>query len=142
MKSTKERLLMVINILVWLVCIGIVTKAGSIIISYIVSFYNPQAAKDLYNGMDLYSYRIENFWDYTFLVVCKVLMYAAQAYIAYLVTRLLNRLNVSSLLSGDASVVKLMRRISYSVVGVWFVAMLYNIHTGFLEKVMELLQHI
>ena len=142
MKSTKERLLMVMNILVWLVCIGIIAKAGAIIISYIVSIGNPQAARDLYNGMDLYSYRIESFWDYTFLVTCKVLMYITQAYIAYLVTRLLNSVSVSNPFSGDADVVKLMRKISYSVVGVWFVAMLYNIHTGLLEKVMDLLQHI
>ena len=142
MKSTKERLLIVINILLWIVCIGMVAKAGSIIISYIVSIGNPGAAKDLYNGMDLYSYRIESFWDYTFLVACKVMMYITQAYIAYLVTRLLGRLNVPGPFGEDASVVRLMRKISYSVIGVWFVAVLYNIHIGFFEKVMDLLQHI
>jgi hypothetical protein len=132
MKSKTEKLLRVMNILAWVVFIGLLIVAGSIIISYFVSIGNAQAAKDLYRGMDLYAYRHHSFGHYTFVVGYKVMLYITQAYIAFLMTSLLSRLNISKPFNAD--VVKLMQKISYSILCVWLVAMVHNIHIGILEK--------
>ena len=132
MKSKTEKLLMVMNILAWVVFIGLLIVAGSIIISYFVSIGNPLAAKNLYRGMDLYAYRQHSFGHYTFVVGYKVILNIIQAYIAFLMTSLLSRLNIIK--PFNANVVKLMQKISYSILWVWLVAMVHNIHVGILEK--------
>ncbi len=44
---------------------GLVAEAGAILISFVVSYTNPEAAKDLFRGIDLYNLRQFNFWYYT-----------------------------------------------------------------------------
>ena len=132
MKSKTENLLTAMNILAWIVFIGLSITAGSIIVSYFVSIGNAQAAKNLYRGMDLYAYRQYSFVNYTFVVGYKIILYIMQAYIAFLMTSLLSRLNISRPFSAD--VVKLMQKISYSILCVWLVSMAYNIHIAILEK--------
>ena len=132
MKSRTKKLLIAMNVLAWIAFIGLLIVAGSIIISYVVSIRNPQAAKDLYKGMDLSAYRELGFGHYSFMVGYNVMLYITQAYIAYQATRLLSRLNISKPFNAD--VVKLMQKISYSILCVWLIAMLYNIHVAILEK--------
>ena len=132
MKSNTEKLLTVMNILAWIVFIGLLIKAGAILISYLVSIGNPQAAKNLYMGMDLYAYRQQSFGNYSFVAGYKVLLYITQAYIAFLMTSLLSKLNISRPFNAD--VIKLMQKICYSILCVWLVAMVNNIHVGILEK--------
>jgi hypothetical protein len=132
MKSKTKTLLRIMNVLAWIVFIGLLIIAGSIIISYFVSIGNPQAAKNLYKGMDLSAYRQQSFANYSFVVGYKVLLYITQAYIAYLMTSLLSRLNISRPFNAD--VVKLLQKISYSILGVWLVVLVHNIHIAILEK--------
>lgn len=132
MKSKAENLLTVMHILAWIVFIGLMAIAGSITISWFVSIGNAQAARDLYKGLDLYAYKQYSFVQYTFVVLYKVIWYITQAYIAFLMTSLLSKLNISRPFNAD--VVKLMQKISYSILCVWIVAMAYNIHVGILEK--------
>jgi len=68
--------------------VGLAVKAGSFLISYIVSIKNPVASKDLYNDTGLSAYRQLNFWNYSVFVWYKILLYATQAYVALLLTRL------------------------------------------------------
>jgi hypothetical protein len=132
MKSKTENLLMVMNILAWIVFIGLLVIAGSITISYFVSIGNAQAAKDLYKGMDLFAYRQQSFVNYTFIIVYKIMLNIAQAYIAFLMTRLLSKLNISKPFNAD--VVKLMQKISYVILCVWLITIVYDSHVAILEK--------
>jgi hypothetical protein len=132
MKSKTENLLMVMNVLSWIVFIGIAIKAGSVIISYFVSISNPMASKNLYNGTDFSAYREQSFGHYTFIVLYRILFYAMQAYVAFLLTRLLSSLNISRPFNPD--VAGLLRKMSIYILGVWAVAMLYNIHVIILDK--------
>jgi hypothetical protein len=132
MKSKTENLLKVMNFLAWVVFIGLMIVAGAIIISWFVSIGNPQAAKNLYKGMDLSAYRQQSFMHYTFVVWYKVMLYITQAYIAFLMTRLLSRLNISKPFSADTAI--LMQKISYAILCVWLIAMIHNIHIYLLEK--------
>ena len=132
MKSRTEFLLRLMNVLAWIVFIGMVVIAGSITISYFVSISNPEAAKDLYKGMNLYAYRKQDFANYTLLVGYKIILNILQAYIAFLMTRLLSSINLAKPFNSD--VVKLMQKISYSILCVWVVAVIHNVHVAILEK--------
>jgi len=133
MKSKTEKLFGIMNVLTWIVYIGLCIRTGSIIISYFVSIGNAEAAKDLYKGMDLYAYRNYSFLHYTFLVVYKVALYAVQAYAAFLIIDLLKGLKSINRPFTD-NVVQLMQKISYCIVCLWLVTMAFNIHTSILEK--------
>ena len=132
MKSNTEKILQVMHILAWVVFIGLLVVAGSIILSYFVSIGNAQVAKNLYRGMDLYAYRQHSFGHYTFVTGYKVILFITQAYIAFQMTNLLSRLNISRPFNAD--VAELMQKISYSILSVWLVTMVYNIHVAILEK--------
>jgi hypothetical protein len=132
MKTKTENLLTVMHILAWVVFIGLAIQAGAIIISYIVSIGHAQAAKNLFRGMDLYAYRVQSFGHYSFVVGYRVIFCITEAYTAYLMTSLLSKLNISKPFNVD--VVKLMQRISYCILYVWLIAMVYNTHVGILEQ--------
>lgn len=133
MKTRTEKLLKIMNILAWIVFVGLMIQAGAVAISFFVSISNPDAAKNLYQGLDLFAYRQQNFLHYSLLVGYTVFMYVVEAYIAFQMTRLLSGLNISKPFTME--VVILMQSISYSIVIVWIIAMIYNIHAGILEKI-------
>src|SRR5678816_921184 len=53
MKPKTKTLLSFLHILSWIAFVGLAIKAGSFLISYIVSIKNPVASKDLYNDTGL-----------------------------------------------------------------------------------------
>ena len=53
MSKKTDRLLLIMNILSWIVFVGLMVKAGAILISYGVSIGNPEGAKNLSNGLNL-----------------------------------------------------------------------------------------
>jgi len=132
MKPKTKVLLIGLNILSWLAFAGLAIKAGSFLISYFVSLGNPIASKDLYNGTDLSAYRQQNFWNYTLIVWYKILLYATQAYVALLLTRLLSSVNISRPFHANLAI--MLQRISFYIVVIWGIAMLHNIHIAILEK--------
>ena len=127
-----KTLLKVMNVLAWIAFIGSMMVAGSITISYLVSIGNPQAAKYLYKDLDLSAYRRQNFTNYTFVVCYKVILYITQAYIAFLMTKLLSTINISRPFSAGA--VQLMQKISYAILCFWLVTVVNNTHILILEK--------
>ena len=132
MKSKTEKLLKVMRFLACLAFIGLLIKAGAIIMSFGVSIQNPEASKDLYKGMDLSRYADYSFINYTLIVGYYVLLYLMQAYIALFMTKLLSSLNLEKPFT--ETVVDLLKKVSYTIFGVWLIAMLHNAHVIGLEK--------
>ena len=83
MKPKTKTLLSFLHILSWIAFVGLAIKAGSFLISYIVSIKNPVASKDLYNDTGLSAYRQLNFWNYSVFVWYKILLYATQPTLLY-----------------------------------------------------------
>ncbi len=125
-------ILKVMHILSWIVFIGLCIKTGAILISYFVSIGNPEAAKDLYAGLNLSEYYNLSFTQYTFIVSYKIALFATEAYIALLVTKLLKALNLEK--PFNIEVQKLMQNISYSIFNLWILAMLHNTHIQYTGK--------
>ncbi len=127
-----EKILKVMNVLSWIVFIGLCIKTGAILISYFVSISTPEAAQNLYAGLDLSEYYNHSFKQYTFIVSYKVALFATEAYIAFLVTKLLSALNLEK--PFNLEVQKLMQSISYSIFNLWILAMVHNTHVQFTGK--------
>lgn len=127
-----EKILKLMHILSWIVFIGLCIKTGAILISYFVSIKNPEVAQNLYAGLNLSEYYNLSFRQYTFIVSYKIGLFATEAYIAYLVTKLLSSLNLKK--PFNLKVQKMMQNISYSIFNLWILAMLHNTHIQYTGK--------
>lgn len=132
MKLTNKFLFNILSILAWLTCIGLIVKAGSILISYCASITKPEASKVLYHGLDLSVLYEYSFPHYSLLLGYTIIILFAQAYIAYQVSLLLVRANVISPFRN--SEVHILRRISLTIVAVWSLSILFNAHIWLIEK--------
>jgi hypothetical protein len=134
MNSKNQTLLITMKVVAWIAWIGLAVKCGSVLVSYIVSIFNPIAAQDLYRGLDLSAYLQAGFWQYSMVAAYHALMFGIQAYAAFLVAILLGKLNIERPFS-DA-VAKSLQRISQSVLVLWFVALAHNLHVTALQRYM------
>lgn len=126
-----KRILKIMNILAWIAFIGLSIKVGAILISYFVSLRNEEAAKNLYEGMNLIAYKQYSLTQYTIIVSYRIIQFSVQAFIAFLVLKLLNNLNIERPFNANA--LKRMQTISYSLLGLWALVVMHNIHVGILE---------
>jgi len=131
--NTKtEQILTVMYFITWCAFIGILIQTGVILLSYGVSWVNPQAAMDLYEGLDLHTLRQFNVWHYTQAVSFMVALSAMKAYILFLVIQALSKVNLMNPFTIE--VAKKLETISSVLFGVWLVSVLNNSHARWLLK--------
>jgi hypothetical protein len=108
----------------WLALIGLIVKAGAILISYGVSIGNPVGAKNLYMGLNLYNLRQYDFWQYTGMVSLMVAILVLEAYIAFLVIKVLSKIKMANPFTNEVS--KNLEKISYIILLTWVAVLLDN----------------
>ncbi|TJY38127.1 DUF2975 domain-containing protein [Pontimicrobium aquaticum] len=126
-----KRILKILHVFAWIALIGLSIKAGAIIISYLISLGNEEVAKDLYEGMNLIAYKQNSLVHYSIIVGYRIIQFSIQAYIAFLVVKLLSNLNINKPFNANA--LKWMQTISYSLLLMWAIVVAHNIHVGILE---------
>ena len=116
----------------WFAFIGLMIKAGAILVTYLLSINNAEFSKDLYEGMNLFEYRNYSFIQYTFIVGYKILLFATEAYIAYLVIQLLRKLDIKQPFNLDVQ--QFMQQISKGIFYLWIIAIVHNTHMQLIGK--------
>lgn len=132
MKSKTQTILVIMNVLAWITFIGLMIKAGAILVSFVMTLFNPDAAKNLYNGENLYDLRQTLFVQYLNMVSFNIALPAMEAYTAYLIIMVLSKIKLTNPFT--AEVAAILERISYVIFGTWIVAMIHNAHTSWLMK--------
>ncbi|NVK51822.1 MAG: DUF2975 domain-containing protein [Flavobacteriaceae bacterium] len=127
-----EKILKIMTFFSWFAFIGLMVKTGAILVTYLLSIKNPEISKNIYEGLNLYEYRTYSFTQYSFIIGYKIILFAIEAYIAYLVIKLLQKLNLHK--PFNISVQKLMQKISYCIFYLWVVAIVHNIHIQIIGK--------
>ncbi|WBX71530.1 DUF2975 domain-containing protein [Tenacibaculum retecalamus] len=116
----------------WFAFIGLMIKSGAILVTYLLSISNPEVSRNLYEGMNLFEYREYSFMQYSFIVGYKILLFATEAYIAFLVIKLLRSLNMKH--PFNMNVQKFMQQISYGIFYLWILAIVHNTHMQLIGK--------
>lgn len=119
-------------ILTWIVFIGLMVQTGAVLVTYGISMFNPQAAKNLYMGLDLYAIHAYSVEHYTLAVFFTAAMLAMKAFIAYIVIRDLSQVKMENPFTSDTSWT--LEWISYILAGISFLALFANIHAEWLLK--------
>jgi hypothetical protein len=131
-KTRTQGILTIMHILAWLAFIGFMIKAGVILISYGVSCVNPEAARNLYMGLNLYNLSQFSFWHYTLSVFLMVAILFAKAFAFFLAIRILMNVNMAN--PFKIEVARIIQRIGYVLLITWFIAVAANAHTDWLLK--------
>jgi hypothetical protein len=132
MRNKTETLLAVMNVLAWLTFVGLLIKAGAILISYAVSIGNPEASKNLYEGLNLSGIRQFSFWQYTGTVSLMIAIPVLESYVAFLMIKVLSKIKMVNPFKIEIS--RLLEKISYFILVTWFLAMIYDMHLKWLSK--------
>ncbi len=91
-----QKILIFIQVLAWSAIIGFIIKASAILISYYVSCSNPEAAKNLYMGLNLYDLRQSDFWMYTRSVFFLVSLQVVRSAVFFLIIQTLSKISLKN----------------------------------------------
>jgi hypothetical protein len=131
-KTRTEQILQVMHILAWVAFVALLIESGAILVSYGISSVNPEAARNLYRGLNLHNLRVFNFWHYTMTVSFVVALAGMKAFVAFLAIKTLSKVNLENPFKIEVAII--LEKIGYVLFGTWFIAMLSNAHTGWLLK--------
>jgi len=131
-QRSSEKLLKIMPVLAWIVVMLYVAEAGAILISYCISCVNPEGAKNIYMGLNLYDLRQYSFWYYTGSVVFMVVLPLMKAWISLLVVKTLSKFNLQNPFTME--VAGRLEKISLFALATWFVTLLNNIYVSLIMK--------
>lgn len=133
MATTNSTVLKLVNVLSWVIFIGLCIKAGAILISFLVSLLiNSDGAKNLYLGLNLYDVYAYDKRHYIQMVSLVLALTGLKAYIAYLVVKIFMKFNLS--VPFNQSVGSLIFQISYFALATGIMAMMANAYSKWLRK--------
>ena len=131
-KTKTETILVIMNVLTWIIFIGLMIEAGAVLVSYGVSIINPKAAKNLYKGLDFYNLSQYDFWHYTGIISLKAAILIIEAYTAFLVIKVLSTIKITNPFTMD--VAQRLEKIAYMLMLAWGAIIIYNGQLKWLSK--------
>ena len=112
MKTKSIYVLKILNVIAWVVFLGLCIKAGAFLYSFWVSMHlNEIAAKNLYMGLNLFELKAVNEVGYAALVIGIVAIIIAQALLFYTVIQIFRKINFIS--PFDESISKLIKKMAF-----------------------------
>jgi hypothetical protein len=123
MKANTKSMLAILRILAFAAMIGYIVQAGSQIISFLVSFNNPDATRNVYGVfLDLkaiHNYNATYYWyTMSFIIGLSVM----HAYVWYRVVKLLSTLNLNNPFT--RKVARALEEIGIQLFGIWVVSVI------------------
>jgi hypothetical protein len=133
-KSIKtETILVGMQVIAWLAVSGYIVQAGAIIISFAVSCVNPEGAKNLYMGLNLFHLRESNFTHYVILLAFMVVLLLMKSSVWFLVTTTLRKITIRDPFKIETA--STLEKMSYVLFIAWIVSVSGNIYTTWLLKI-------
>jgi Protein of unknown function (DUF2975) len=133
MTTTTSTVLKIMNVLFWIIFIGLCIKTGALLISFFISiFVNPAGAKDLYMGLNLsklYNYSLPYYVPVASLVI---VLTGLKAYIAYLVVKIFMKFDLAKPFNHD--ITALITTISHVALETGILAIIASGTSGWIAK--------
>ena len=130
--TRTKQILNVMYVLTWIAFVGLMIETGAILASYVVSCVNLGDAKNLYKDLNLEELRRFSIYQYTMSVSFIVAVSGMKAYGSFLVIKALSKVNLENPFTVE--MVSILEKISYTLLGIWIVAVLNNEHVSWLLK--------
>lgn len=132
--TTKSLIILkIMNVLFWIIFIGLCIKTGVLLFTFLVSLYiNPDEVKNLSldtNLIGLYKYNLRY---YAYVMSFMIAISGLQAYIAFLVVKIFLKFNFLS--PFNTNVTLIITTISHFALGTGILAIIANGYTDWLDK--------
>ncbi|WP_026450156.1 DUF2975 domain-containing protein [Aequorivita capsosiphonis] len=130
----KTNLIMkVMNVIFWIILVGLCIKTGAILTSFLVSiFVNPEAAKDLYLGFDLFNIYELGLSSYVKVVSFLIVLTGMKAYLAFLAVKLFMKFDLDH--PFNKNVTDVISKIGYFALSIGIVALVADDYTEGIVK--------
>jgi len=133
MKQQTRQSLLAMNIISWIIFTGLCIKTGSTLFSFFVSLYiNPEGAKTLYLGLNLFELLTHSIWKYSLLIFMILFIWALKAYMFYYAIKIFKKINLIQPFS--TIIVALIAKISYLALTVGVIAIAATSFTDWMMK--------
>ena len=119
-KTKTEHILIFLKVIAWIAFFSFVVKAGVLMFSYFSSIWNPESAKNIHEGLNLFQLRQENFGSYTVLMAFSFIMAILNAIVWWMAVRLINQIKLANPFTWE--VAHKLENISYLLFAVWVLA--------------------
>ncbi len=132
MKPKTEHILIVLKVIAWIAMIGYAIEAGSKIISLGVSFVNPEAAKNLYKGLNFYELRQTNQWVYVGIMTLIISILALKVEVWRRLITLFDGLKLQS--PFQMQIANQLEIIAFLLLDVWIFGMITSGYLDWINK--------
>ncbi|MFN8251786.1 MAG: DUF2975 domain-containing protein [Ferruginibacter sp.] len=131
-RTKTETILVVMNVLTWIIFVGLMIEAGAILVTYAISLAKPEMVPKLYKGMDWANLRQYDAWYYSGIISLKAAILIVEAYTAYMVIKVLSAIKMTNPFT--MQVAKRLEKIAYTLVLAWVAILIYNGQLKWLAK--------
>lgn len=132
MKTKTERILKIMHVLSWIVFIGLLIKAGVILFSLLFSTGYTDGGKIVFSGLDLEALKENSLYHYSAVKVLMLIIVCLEAYIAYVVIKILGRINLSIPFKLDIAM--MIEKVSYLILITWIFTVISNAYLKWLVE--------
>ncbi|MFZ4544881.1 MAG: DUF2975 domain-containing protein [Saprospiraceae bacterium] len=120
-----------LNIVAWIIFVGLSIEAGALIVNFIISIFKPEIIQNLYQKLDLLEMYKRSQWAY-FSMYCFILIVSIlKAYLFYLLITLTSKLDLSKPFSSFVS--KQITQISYCTFSVGLISFIARQTANYLQ---------
>jgi len=116
-KTKTEQILTVMKILAWMAFFGFMIKAGAYLFATVSSFWNPESAANIYQGLDLFILRQDSLALFIALMLSLLIITVLKAIVWWMIAKLIDKIKMENPFTMD--VAHRLEYISYSLFAVW-----------------------
>ena len=110
-KWAQQPTLMMITVIIWSIFIGLCIQAGTLLFTFVYSFFKPTVAQDLYEGLNLYPLLQKDVWFYGEIGTLILSIAILKAQLFYTMIRIFLKIDLIHPFSKEIS--KLISTLSY-----------------------------
>mgnify|MGYP003376971816 CR=1 FL=1 len=127
MSKNNNFILSVLNVLSWIIFIGLCVEAGALIFNFVFTLFKPIATNNIYKGLNLSDLFENHFPHYIGLMSLVIVISLLKAYLFYLVVNIFMKLNLVKPFSSE--IAKLIEKISYEALAIGIVSAVAHHYT-------------
>ena len=127
MSKKNDAILKVLNVVSWIIFIGLCIEAGALIFNFILTLFKPIATQNIYKGLNLSEMYENKFPHFVAMMSFAVVLSVLKAYLFYLVVKIFMKLNLVKPFTVE--IAKLIEKISFEAFAIAIVSIIAHEYT-------------
>ncbi len=124
MEKKKDYILKTLEVVSWIIFIGLCVEAGALLFNFGFTLFRPIATHNVYKGLNLSNLYQNELAHYIGIMSCVVLLALLKAYLFYLVVSVFSKLNFVAPFSIE--IAKIIEKMSYEALAIALLSFVAN----------------